>query len=392
MNDYVMRKHQNALGIDRRILFFPLLALCLLLTACQTRPRPSGDTANPADARNTASGPADIEAVPTGSAEEETAPTGEGGKWVVSKETICNSDGSAASWTEYEYDALGNKTKEARYNAGGALSGVTVYEYDDAGRMSGLVSSDENGTTELSISWTYDDDAGLAERRDRNSEGYLINWFAYAYDALGRKTVQNTLDPLSGEVFSREEYKYDADGNLTRRTVYASDGSVDKQTVSEYDNNGNETRHTESNAGIITKWVETEYGADGSILQTVTRNPDGSVMDTELWEYDASGLHTKTERRSADGTLMMWIEYDHDAEGRTVALRSFTADGSPLGYNVYEYNAEGLQTRFASCFPDGTVLREELQEYDPHGNVTKRIESSDGYITKWEEYDYTYLP
>jgi len=169
--------------------------------------------------------------------------------------------------TRYEYVEAGRRrtTRIISENPLGEAPRVDerVDEYDAAGRL--VISTEAGRTTRMSydtrgllvsldsplvkFTYAYDDHGRLALRRSDDGST------TFGYDASGR-LVEETLDVgLGGSGNTRTTYAYGANGLLARTLVETSDGKTTRQseTIYRYDADGNLTEKTVD--GVVTRYT-----------------------------------------------------------------------------------------------------------------------------------------
>lgn len=179
-----------------------------------------------------------------------------------------------------------------------------------------------------------------------------------------------------------EEYEYDDHGNQIKNISYSSDGSIDKQTETEFEYNA---------AGKMTK-----------VTQYVLPEPDREkyVSNEYEFEYDEEGTLIRSKEASysvyedmpqMNSTMVMEAEFN--AQGDMIKWNSsiHTEDGSEdindeYTYE-YEYDAEGRVTKQAS-YIDTEIRDIRVYEYDAEGRIIKEIYSMPGYWKDTRGYEY----
>ncbi len=167
--------------------------------------------------------------------------------------------------TTYSYDANGNLVKKvalsesSSYMSDSRSEFIYDYSYDSNGYMvserltSNTYSTEREDEGELISSTVYDytytnDSSGRMIRKDTMGYSKLFTPYydLYTYNSDGLLESQTRYNGLESEFPSwKEEYSYNAEGNLTteRVTTYHEDGSVkntsETETEYEYDEQGN---------------------------------------------------------------------------------------------------------------------------------------------------------
>jgi RHS repeat-associated protein len=250
-------------------------------------------------------------------------------------------------------------------------------EYDSDGRM--RRSFDESGNPEL-VDWdpvlnvgTFTSRGGTASRAVYDAQGRLVElqvgtYFPtrFQYDAEGRRTREDRVDPVTGVPQTTRRWEYDARGEVTR---FVDEGGIETRTTYTYGSTGRLARR-EVRTGTGPTRV-TLYDSAGRITQFGT-GPNRVTMT-----YDAAG-RVATEQRGVGGPIATLA---YDARGNVVSittgtqvqtatydannwLRSVTSDGTTI---EYDYDANGRRTAVRA---DG-VLQEEVL-YDARGVMVGR--------------------
>lgn len=242
----------------------------------------------------------------------------------TSLDSVCTS--SARLWTVTTYDLLGRVTEVETPDPSGTPAVVsTAY----SGRTTGvsdandnLTSSVRNGKGELTqvvdanglaTNYAYFADGTLKSVSRDAGRGAIVN--SFVYDTLGRKVQQN--DPDSGLT----TFEYNALGELTAQV----------------DANGNR--------------IENEYDARSRVWRKTAKLPNGSIETQSVFEYDTAANGTgQLASETITGTYNAWAgqaglahsysrSYSYDLLGRASGTTT-TIDGAPYSGAVV-YNALG---------------------------------------------------
>lgn len=278
-----------------------------------------------------------------------------------------NDQGQYNIVTQYEYDALGNRTATTD-----TLGHTTRQEYDSSGHLVRRIDAAGGVTTS-----TYDANGNLIEEMDalgrptrfvydeknrllrtidamgnvrENSYDAATNTSA-ATDALGRTTtfiydgmnrLVETIDPLGNSMTTI----YDAAGNAITRI-----DALGRMTHYEYDALDRIVRETNPIDGI-TQYV---YDEVGNQLQTI--GPNGN---STTYQYDELGRVVLVSDALGNAT-----QYAYDERGLTVSMTD------PLG-RVTRYEYDALDRLVATIEPSGA--RSEIS-HDALGNVIARTDA-----------------
>ncbi len=251
------------------------------------------------------------------------------------------------AWTEYVYDALGNRTKVTDANANGKS---TEYNYDDLGRLK-TVKDALGKTTEYS----YDAVGNLVSVKDAKN-----NETTYEYDLLSRLTKEtkplSKVTQYSYDNKSRIDYKIDAknqkikynyrvvDNALTSIDYYnTSTDTIPAKTVTfGLDNNGNIL--TVDDSSMSPSQIYTNIYDNLNRIDTVTANYVNKFMD---YDYDQFGNRTSLIVKEGDASGNILFEYSYSYN----KLEQLTHLSGPGGSINFDYRPTG---RFNSkTFPNG---------------------------------------
>lgn len=258
---------------------------------------------------------------------------------------------------EYEYDALGRTVARTMLDGTGSdpsAADIQRYEYDALGRLSRMTDGDGtayvqnsydtvtgwlatqtygNGTV---VSNTYDILGRTTRITHFAKDGTVMDFFAYEYDAEGRRVSQTTKEGV-------ERYTYDTVGQLT--DVVYPDGTEEHFR---YDAVGNRIE------------------ANGETYAANNLNQYTAAGDTSF-VYDADG--NLTEKTGPDGTT----SYHYDIQGRLVGVTNETAGIRwSCEYDVFGNRVsvtEGGTTR-ETLFWQGEMAT-AAAEFDESGRVSE---------------------
>ncbi|MCL1942160.1 MAG: hypothetical protein FWF54_01225, partial [Candidatus Azobacteroides sp.] len=248
-----------------------------------------------------------------------------------------------------EYDAKGQVYHVSEpYFENTAKTWAATYIYDDYGRIKSLTTS--GGTTAYTYSGLTTTVASPSETRKTtvNSAGWVVE------EETGGKKV-NFTHYASGSV----------------KTAVPQDGPA---VAVEYDLQGNRTKITDPDAGII----ETVYDGFGQLKSEKQQVHKAGTWITTAYEYLPSGL-LKQKTRGTEIT-----NYSYDGNNRLIQTSIAGKHTQNFGYDWLDRIVQVTDVvENNKTFVTGT-------EYDPLGRVKKETYPT-GYYT-WNEYDkYGYL-
>ncbi|MQS09315.1 hypothetical protein FNX48_019670 [Streptomyces sp. IF17] len=311
--------------------------------------------------------------------------------------TITMPDGQS---TDFEYDTAGNTLSVA---ATGPEGGTRTYTYNSAypecGGFEGqrCTATDANGAT---THFTYDDHTGdLIEAAPPEPIGATT----YSHDDLGRPTTvtdgrgitlthtyddRDRITAVTGPD-TAVEYRYDADGNITRRTdaagttTYTFD-ALSRETIRTLPN-GSQTVLTYTADGNLATYTDpagtAEYTWDEADRLTTLTDPRGAETT-----YDYNNNDTRTATHYPTGVTQ---HVEPDASNRPVRITA-EADTTTLIDLTYTYSrtTNGQTT-------DGTKIRTRTDQttghrttytYDSAGRLSRAVEHTgdEEHIETWQ--------
>ena len=220
---------------------------------------------------------------------------------------------------------------ELHQNAAEGVDSVSAeVTYDDAGRRTGIAAD------EFTISYTYDENGKLSEKRLEIGTDYLYV-IRYQYDEEGRETA---CEMDANGYTASFRWEYDGAGNLTRSEQVIGDMAA--QT-------------------LVLSWNE-----DGELIGV----GDGSGSELKpLYESDAESFTLRIE--VGDSTIVYSGSFD--AGHRITATEN--QSGSMTASTEMEYGEGGglLWKRSEYIFPNNTNATEYL--YNEYGSLTSTKQS-----------------
>lgn len=270
--------------------------------------------------------------------------------------------------TSYTYDKAGNKATETDPEGM-----VTIYTYDGYRRVLTESKPNPNGNTPLITSYEYGKNSGSNIFSD---DGFkptkIIDPKGIATEMTYDEKFRLLTTARAGVL--QETNEYDAEGNVTRKTVHNSTGDqITEMTYDAFNNLLTSIQRMGSDASddLVTT---TEYSVGG--LPVKVTDPAGTVTETV---YNSAGRKIRETLKNPGGTDIV-TEYAYDPNGNVIAttLKNPTGSGDQVTQTAYD----ALNRPISVTDPEGY---KSLTSYDANGNKIKEIDPANN-VTDYE-YD-----
>lgn len=274
--------------------------------------------------------------------------------------------GSPNDWiyTEYEYDQLGNKTKEVKDVNGVELQ--TTYEYNNQSELIKI--------TEPSGRWTKTirDGRGLVVQNIIGYDTHDILITDYEYDSNKNLIRQANSD---GTV---ELFEYDDFNRLIKRQKLNTNGPY---SVYEYDNFGNITRETSFDVNdVMLSDIRTEYNVLGRVWRqkvlALPDYPDNTNDRIILYQYNSKGNVIRTIQKGYGSTDSNDPNEPNDVKNTTIydklarTITTIDGTGSQISFT---YDKDGKI--FTTTDPNGFVTT----NYYDHAGRLQKVKNPEGH-------------
>ncbi|MFE4856895.1 RHS repeat-associated core domain-containing protein [Streptomyces sp. NPDC056670] len=249
-----------------------------------------------------------------------TTPTGAVSEWsydAVGRPTVLSAPGGRLA---FEYDAAG---REVTRHLGTTAALTQAYDALDRMTAQSLWSHEATGTRPLrQRTYAYRPDGHLAAIRD--TEGGVRH---FDLDPLGRVTAIHAAATAGKNRQSREQYAYDALGNLTHGR-WPADLQEDDDAQGARAYTGTKIR----TAGRVTYTHDTQSRITSRTRTTLSGK-------TRTWHYSWDAEDRLTQAVTPDGTT--W-RYHYDPLGRRIAKQRLDAQGAILEQTDFTWDGTTL--------------------------------------------------
>jgi hypothetical protein len=122
-----------------------------------------------------------------------------------------------------------------------------------------------------------------------------------------------------------------------------------------------------------------KYNQRGFLQESSEYNPDGSLMQKEVFEYDKKNNRTTEWLFSDENKIDQYVEIKYNT--LRLPVKMFTKDekGNTFQKNTYQYNEKSELTRLTGYDDRGKMAERSYYSYDNHGNLIQ--------YTGYGEYD-----
>lgn len=286
--------------------------------------------------------------------------------------------GAVSYSVEYDYTDSGSLSA-VKKNGGGIGSNAPIESYFYSGQLcTRRILYDEHGSTKVVYYWTYDKKGVLLTEKIvsmiPDASGYSYLGKSEQITEFNEDGTAKLTSFSSPDGYSKDEFAYDAAGNLlTDKYYHSSDGETYRLF---------ETRSF-------------TYDADGNLTSKMYADALGNVSFLELLEYRSGSLTRDTVYSSyevSEENVVTRSIYEYNGSGLLASKAEYRGKDSVQTY--YEYDASGKciltgEQRFvAGVLAETKVI---TAEYDAHGNPvreTEKINDGPEKLTASREYGY----
>jgi hypothetical protein len=225
------------------------------------------------------------------------------------------------------------------------------------------------------------------------SDGLVDRISSYQYSTgLERLLSTSVSKPSVAAPIEKQDFVYDAMGQLAQKNVFGPDGALVSSSGYEYDTQGRVAREIlkDARGAVLTQSAWNYEGALKAGWRVL--DPSGVALARTDYLYEGSAL-VESRMFSGAGALTGSIRYEYKEypaqERLIVAERYFNASGGPDGGKAYERDASGRLLQETHTRADGRRERIISYEYGPQGELLK-ASYKDGAGTPREFIAYEY--
>ncbi|MBR6384074.1 MAG: DUF4214 domain-containing protein [Lachnospiraceae bacterium] len=227
-----------------------------------------------------------------------------------------------------------------------------------------------------------------------DSDGTKTGNIVYEYypDNRLKKSTQYEAGKLywvgENEYYDKKGYETQYVKKFTS-TNYNYDGTVSTKTIDEYDENGNNTKHTYYYEGELIEYTIYEYDSKGNTTKSTTYNASNEVSHNIVYKYDYYGNKIK-ETDYNWGAYIGYTDYKYDSNNNLLKTINYDNNNTVVWYSGYDYTPGRQISRY--YYFDGIDLYEDNYDIDADNYITKYTKSKNGSEYYWEKYTYEPCP
>ena len=286
--------------------------------------------------------------------------------------TVTDSNGRTIN---YEYNALGSKTKTAypdgtivnfTYDVANRLSSILngsgrtySYQYDNLGRRTKL--SYPNGVT---TNYSYDSAGLLTSLITQNSQLQTLNSFAYTHDKIGNRLTKT--EPVRSAAYTYDK-TYRLITAVNSKTVSGSNPFIPQDEAYTYDPAGNRLTsapnrsYSYNQSNQLTNYKGKAYIHDKNGNLTIKTDEDYD-LDTEIegwtYTYDYENRLIKVVKNEQNETKAITFKYDPFGRRMEKKVESIDKGVAETSIQTYVYDNEDIILEYLTKTSNGATTTE----------------------------------
>lgn len=238
--------------------------------------------------------------------------------------------------------------------------------------------------------YVYDGQGNLLKRTESSAaigEGYY-NCEEYTYDRQGRTLTASTVYKDTYEQSERKStYVYAEDGSYVKHT-HSDNGDGKWRSQSNFDAEGRLVRSYETLMGEVgddkTRLFECRYDAAGNEVYRYSKWYD--TVETTTAEYNKRNQLVYRKTLDEDGNIREIVKCTYNDAG-DILTRAYTNTGFSWYKDSYTYDAEGKLLTERHTGADMSYTRTATYTYNEDGTL-KMSEEQDSYGAIYNAYGY----
>lgn len=211
------------------------------------------------------------------------------------------------------------------------------------------------------------------------------------------EVMSESLLPGEGskKAYSKNVFKYDANGNMTELSNYGADGKSTSTIKYTYDENGllvkEETLLKDGTVDMVST-VKTD--AKGNKIEQEDVRAGGNVLFNyrHVYTYDQKGQQLERVAFRGNGALLFKYNFTYDDRGNKIEWLQTGPNNTIVGKVVYKFNENNNMIEETHFKPDGTAAEAYTftYDYDKKKNWIRQKKIQDGKVVEIKEREYNY--
>lgn len=320
--------------------------------------------------------------------------------------------GKDSVYTKQNYDENGNLTRSTD-----ALGVTTAYAYDGEQRLVGITEDSEGDEPiHSSLAYQTSEEGSTTIRTDANGSqqiekidaaGLLL--FTEDTGADGKKLFSNYTYDSSGQLKkqtyadgSHADYEYDGKHQLIRQSFYTKEGTLEEETLYQYDARGNITEEIDYKINAdqgMEPYLYRYYRYDAyqrltgyaELQQTAVPDTEAIESAMSVYTYDDEDRLLKQSYPSGAEEGIQALSYHYDETDFSLKSIGLLSGDQEKTLRSYSYDSFGRMTNIRTnvCTESNSGYMEMIPEYDTLERISGiRYLNQDGEEKESHRYVY----
>lgn len=145
--------------------------------------------------------------------------------------------------------------------------------------------------------------------------------------------------------------------------------------------------------GDIILVIKSNYKKNGSITEWNSYNPDGDLVNKQIYRYNENGKRTETNLYFANGDLQNKFTFMNDSAGFTIQVNKYDSKGELEHKVLISNDSIGNPVAEEFFLPNGIFDFKVLIKYNDHGEEVEWLKYDSGgglmssIISSYEQFD-----
>ncbi len=285
-----------------------------------------------------------------------------------------------------EFNSSGLQLHVTELSSEGDTVRLDLYSYTAEGKTVKTINYRVDGSTYQRVRKFNTDDV-LLEKISLDSDGGVTKQILNHLDVNGNVISRQFIDFTSDSISDRTqefEYEYDSAGRILSETRFRTDGSERYKYTAEYDSAGQLISSTERisnpDADSLSSRMyhdEYQYDVNGVLIRKTRHDSTGNGIFQHEYSYDDRGNRTSKHILKDSLQLIQQIYKYNNADSLIEYAMLEYPGGSMTHFEISEYNSENrpiLKMKYY-CYPDSVLVGNGLGK-------GRKLRSDSGHVTR----------